>query len=107
VSIVVFRIIQEALTNVVRHAKATTVDVEVTLRDGDLHITVRDDGVGLPPRDERAKGPGRQGGMGIIGMRERAEALGGRFSIEGPPGQGTTLRSVLPTRPSAAASRSA
>ncbi|MFT3769115.1 MAG: sensor histidine kinase [Minicystis sp.] len=106
VSIAAFRIIQEALTNAVRHAKATLVDVAVTLEDGDLRITVRDNGVGLPPRDDGAKGPGRKGGMGIIGMRERAEALGGRLRIDGPPGQGTTLSVVLPTRSREAAKRS-
>lgn len=98
VSIAAFRVIQEALTNAVRHAKATLIDVAVTLRDGDLHVDVCDNGVGLPPRDDRAKGLGRQGGMGIIGMRERAETLGGRLRIDGPPGQGTTLKVVLPTK---------
>ncbi|MFT3767974.1 MAG: sensor histidine kinase [Minicystis sp.] len=98
ISIAAFRILQEALTNVVRHAQATLVDVEVSVDGEQLRLEVRDDGAGMPtPSARRAPQPG-QGGMGLIGIRERTEALGGRFHIASEPGSGTTLRAWLPVR---------
>ncbi|HZD98372.1 MAG TPA: ATP-binding protein, partial [Micromonosporaceae bacterium] len=82
-----FRVVQESLTNVVRHAKATSVMVEVR-RDGDkLHVTVADDGHG--PQGDHA-------GFGVRGMGERVSALGGTL-VTGPgPGRGYEVRAVLP-----------
>jgi signal transduction histidine kinase len=104
-SISVFRIVQEALTNVARHARAKHVDVDVTLEAGSLRLLVRDDGVGLPARDQ-PRPPG-SGGMGIIGMRERTLALGGTFRIESQPGAGTTVEVILPVKPRAVAAEQA
>jgi len=83
-----FRILQEALTNVARHADARTVTVRIEPEVGGVVLTVRDDGRGLagPPT----------GSLGILGMQERARAAGGRLTVEGAPGKGTTVRALLP-----------
>jgi signal transduction histidine kinase len=84
----VYRITQEALTNVARHARASRVDVRVRADGGHLILVVADDGVGIPRRD------GPPPGMGLVGIRERVLALGGSFSLGGSPG--TELRIQLP-----------
>lgn len=81
-----YRVVQEAVTNVVRHASATRVDVLAERRDGRVVVVVEDDGKGFAP--------GTAGGaehLGLVGMRERAEALGGTLTIESAPGEGTTI----------------
>ncbi|RME40691.1 MAG: hypothetical protein D6796_16880, partial [Caldilineae bacterium] len=82
-----YRIVQEALTNVARHARATRVGVLLERRDDRLVAIVEDDGVGFAP-EEVAQTNGR---LGLFGMRERAEMLGGTLSIESEPGKGTTI----------------
>ena len=72
-----FRILQESLTNVVRHAGATTVTVTLTYRPDELAVEVVDDGRAVPANGARASTNGSNGGSGIAGMRERAVALGG------------------------------
>jgi len=84
-----FRIVQEALTNVAKHAQATQVTVTIEMHNGTLRMVVADDGVGFDP--ERLPTPGVNQGWGLIIMRERAEAVGGVFSIESRPGSGTRL----------------
>jgi signal transduction histidine kinase len=84
-----YRIAQEALTNVVRHARATQVRVALTASGGALRLEVRDDGVGFPAGNGR-----RRRGTGLIGIRERARALGGTVRVESGPG--ATLRVELP-----------
>ena len=81
-----YRVVQEAVTNVVRHASATRVDVLAERRDGRVRVMVEDDGKGFAPG--QAEGGER---LGLIGMRERAEALGGTLTIESAPGEGTTI----------------
>ena len=81
-----YRVVQEAVTNVVRHASATRIDVLVERRDGRVVAMVEDDGRGFVPAT--AGGAER---LGLIGMRERAEALGGTLTIESAPGEGTTI----------------
>lgn len=88
VEVAAYRIIQEALTNVVHHAQARCAVVRLRL-DRQLLIEVADDGVGI--------NGGRVGGMGLRSMRERAAELGGSFSIEPAPGGGTIIRAALPT----------
>ncbi len=95
VSVAAFRILQEALTNVTKHSEATRADVTVRFADT-LTLEVDDDGVG-----PAAEGPGGRG-LGVLGMRERAHALGGTFSLEPRPGGGTRVRCTLP-RPAAEA----
>lgn len=93
VRIVAYRIAQEALTNVRKHAHATSVRVEITGEGGGLRLMVADDGIGCPP-----EGWGeRIGHFGLSTMRERAEVAGGRFQIRSPEGSGTTVECWLPT----------
>jgi signal transduction histidine kinase len=84
-----FRVVQEGLTNVAKHARATQVTVTVTADDGAVCLVIADDGVGFEPTP--ATTPNRQGGWGLISMAERAEAVGGRFRVESRPQQGTRI----------------
>lgn len=86
-----FRIVQEALTNVARHAEAKRVEVSLRHRSGDLELTIRDDGQGFSPGARR-----RSGSFGLIGMNERAMAVGGSLTLRSHPGRGTTIRVRLP-----------
>src|SRR6202022_4007055 len=79
-----FRILQETLTNVARHAKTTQVNVRLAKEEGSLVLEVHDNGKGIGKEELSA---GRS--LGILGMRERALLLGGGFAINGAPGQGT------------------
>jgi len=88
VSTAVFRIVQEGLTNVARHADASRVRVSVHEQDGQLVVAVSDDGRGIT-EPERS-------GLGLLGMRERARLLGGDLSVLGTPGRGTTIAMRLP-----------
>lgn len=86
----VYRLVQETLNNVVKHAGASRADVSVRTHDGTVEIEVADDGSGFEP----SEGPGR----GLLGMRERVETLGGTIAIDSTPGEGTRMRSSLPLR---------
>jgi PAS domain S-box-containing protein len=91
----VFRIVQEALTNVHRYSGSRTAQITLTRDNGRVRAEVRDNGCGLAvPRRE----PNRQKafGVGIAGMRERVQQLNGEFEIESAPGRGTTVRAILP-----------
>lgn len=81
-----FRVVQEAMTNVVRHAHATRVDVLTERRGDRVMVMVEDDGAGFEP--DRLKLSDR---LGLLGLRERAEALGGTLTVESAPGAGTTV----------------
>lgn len=96
--VALFRGLQEALSNVVRHAQATTIAIALELRDGRARLTVRDDGVGLPAerREHLATGPGRSG---LIGMRERVAAAGGVLTLAPAPDHGLIVHIELPLRP--------
>ena len=87
-----FRIVQEAVTNVVRHAGAGLVQVDVAFGDGAVSVTVADDGVGF---DAQARAI-RSRRLGLTSMRERARSLGGRLDVDSAPGRGTTVRVVVP-----------
>ena len=89
-----FRIFQEALTNVVRHAEASQVSICIAQEPDAVLLEVADNGKGCPP--ERLV---RRGSMGLLGMRERASLWGGEVKIAERPGGGTTLTVRLPTRP--------
>ncbi|MCC7417481.1 MAG: sensor histidine kinase [Acidobacteria bacterium] len=90
-----YRIIQEALTNVARHARAASCRVRLERRPLALAISVEDDGIGFDPAE--AERPGRRHGLGLIGIRERAARLHGTARFESAPGEGTRLVVVLPT----------
>ena len=85
-----FRIVQEALTNVLKHALAKTVWIDAVSNDDGFELTLRDNGRGMDASE------GFGGGWGLLNMRERAEALGGTFEIETSPGAGTMLRVRMP-----------
>ena len=87
VEIAAYYAVSEALTNTAKHARASAAEVEVTAGEGILHVRVRDDGRG---------GADFGHGSGLIGLRDRMEALGGRISLLSPPGEGTTLYAELP-----------
>jgi signal transduction histidine kinase len=93
----IYRIVQEALTNVGRHAHATRAVVGVSERDGVIRASVTDDGQGLPNAERLGpRGDGLEGGFGMSGMRERAELVGGELEFAPAPGRGTTVRLVVP-----------
>lgn len=86
-----YRLVQEAMTNIARHAEASEVRVRVRKLDGEVHVTVVDDGKGFDPDDVKI---GRS--RGLVGMRERTELLGGTLVLESAPGHGATVRAILP-----------
>lgn len=97
-TIALYRMVQEALTNVVRHAHATRVDVQVHEEGDRLTLTVRDDGSGFP---EHATS--KTGSFGLMGMRERVFMLGGEMQIDNPEGGGGRITVHLPLAPQARA----
>jgi signal transduction histidine kinase len=86
-----YRIVQEALTNVARHAQVDKVAVEINAEQERLRIEIRDEGVGFDPGALSAAQTG-----GLSGMRERAIMLGGKFSLESTLGGGTVIEVTLP-----------
>lgn len=95
--IALYRMVQEALTNVLRHARASEVHVELRRGEAQVAVSVRDNGVGL------ARGMAvHDSQFGLLGMRERAEMLGGEFQLENVDQGGTCVRMQLPSRPSTA-----
>ena len=91
-----WRILQEALGNVVRHAQARRVEVELGREDRGLRIVVADDGRGFDPSSVPPSS------LGLLGMRERAELLGGTFSLRSAPDQGTRIEVCIPLPPTGA-----
>ncbi len=89
----IFRIVQESLTNVVLHARATRVDVLISRRGGRVAATVEDNGIGFLPSS-----PPFEDHLGLFGMRERVEMLDGKFTLESSPGKGTTVNVEIPCR---------
>jgi two-component system, NarL family, sensor histidine kinase DevS len=93
----IYRVVQEALTNVSRHAQASRAVVNVSERGGVVRASVTDDGVGLPDADRLGpRGDGLEGGFGMSGMRERAELVGGELELVPAPGKGTVMRLSVP-----------
>ncbi len=93
----IYRIVQEALTNVSRHAEASSAVVSVTERAGVIQASITDDGRGLPGAERLGpRGDGLEGGFGMSGMRERAELVGGELEFGPAPGGGTTVRLSVP-----------
>ena len=84
----IYSVVQEALNNVVKHAQASAVQVRLQREDGQLDLTVQDDGTGFDA--ERVRG------LGLLGMEERVNHLGGVFTIDSQPGRGTVLSINLP-----------
>lgn len=96
-----FRVVQEALTNVVRHAGARHVWIEIGQSEGLVSLVVRDDGVGFDASKTLERAPER-GNLGLLGMRERVQILGGSLALDSRPGRGTRIRITLPVAEPAA-----
>jgi signal transduction histidine kinase len=86
----VYRLVQEALTNITKYAQATAVSVRLSSADGQVHVSVRDNGVGFDTTAPRTSA------HGLLGMRYRLETEGGQMTMESTPGQGTLIRADLP-----------
>jgi signal transduction histidine kinase len=89
---VIFRIFQEALTNVVRHARASAVHVTLAERKGTFELRIRDNGRGITESEMT-----HPSAIGLLGMRERAAIIGGAFTISGRPAKGTAITVRVPT----------
>ena len=85
-----YRIVQEAVTNVAKHAGAQRLSITLTRRDGSVVAIVEDDGSGFDPAAPDS------GGIGLVGMRERLALVGGTLRIEAAPGAGTTIAAEVP-----------
>jgi signal transduction histidine kinase len=94
-STAIFRIFQESLTNIVRHAQATRVEARLEREAGQLVFQVRDNGRGFDPQEVKARRS-----LGLVGMQERALLLNGEFKVDGVPGAGTTVTLRIPLAPS-------
>ena len=90
-----FRVVQETLTNVIRHAGAKVVTVKLEVTPEQVRIEVRDDGCGFDPSAALSAVAGRRR-LGLAGMRERMDLLGGELEIDSAPGRGTTVVATLP-----------
>jgi PAS domain S-box-containing protein len=87
----VYRIVQESLTNVARHAQATRVEATIRRKRGEVEVCIHDNGVGLSAADLEKKGS-----FGLVGIRERVYMLKGRVDVKGEPGRGTRILAHLP-----------
>ncbi len=85
----VYRIVQEALTNMIKHSQATEVKISLQLVPNDLEVTVKDNGTGFDPKENTT-------GFGLQGMRERTNALGGKFNLVSMPGMGCQIIATIP-----------
>ena len=85
-----YRVVQEGLNNILKHAQASSVSVLIEHRPREIVLIIEDNGVGFDPTTG-PRGSGRGGGLGLVGMRERAALLGGTLEIETRPGEGTTV----------------
>jgi signal transduction histidine kinase len=86
----IYRIVQEALTNIIKHAEAQTVSIVIAATDGSVRVVVEDDGIGFAVEGVR------DGALGLVGMRERVALLGGRLDVQSAAGRGTTIMGELP-----------
>ena len=89
-----YRVAQAALSNVVQHAKASRVEVRVCKRPGAVRLEIKDDGIGFSlddgfPSTQRER-------LGLLGMKERLEMVGGTFNLDSEPGRGTTIGAEIP-----------
>jgi signal transduction histidine kinase len=91
---VLYRVAQEALTNVARHAHASRAEVGIQKLDGAIRMRIKDDGKGF--QVERVLDAEKNKRLGLLGMRERLEMVGGNINIESAPGEGTTIQAQVP-----------
>jgi two-component system sensor histidine kinase UhpB len=95
ISITLFRIAQEAINNILRHARASSVTLQIAVQAGDICLEVKDDGRGFNLQ-EASEDAVQSHHLGLLGLRERAELLGGQVNLRSSPGQGTCLQVCLP-----------
>jgi signal transduction histidine kinase len=100
--VVFYRVAQEALNNVTKHAHASRVDVLLESRDGHVTLVIEDDGIGFDATDRTA----HDKGIGLVGMQERASLVGATLQVESAPGDGTSIFLRCPSRAADAVSRS-
>ena len=93
---VLYRVAQEALTNVARHAQASRVEASIERRPKAVRMQIKDNGKSFDV--ERLLRGGKSKRLGLLGMRERVEMVGGKFTVESAPGQGTTIKAQIPFR---------
>jgi PAS domain S-box-containing protein len=91
VALCIYRIVQEGLRNVAKHARASEVLVSIIGQDGNIHLSIKDNGIGFDPAQIKKKG-----GLGLASMQERAYIIGADFSVESQPGQGTVIEVLAP-----------
>ena len=94
VELVLYRVAQEALTNVLRHSEAKSASVLVCRNPDEVRLLVEDDGKGF---DASASARASTGRLGLVGMRERVTLVGGQLAVESEPGHGTVVRALIPT----------
>ncbi|MFZ5987358.1 MAG: GAF domain-containing sensor histidine kinase [Bacillota bacterium] len=92
----IYRMVQESLSNIHKHAKARNVVVDFSVNDDTIYVTVTDDGVGFDMDQQAKKHQSLKGGFGLGGLRERAELVKGKVSIKSAPGKGTTVSICIP-----------
>ncbi len=83
------RIVQQAVDNALKHARASSVHIEIAFRKKEVRLQIKDDGKGFDVRKARR-------GVGLIGMRERAQEIGGKFTLNSKPGKGTRVEVTVP-----------
>lgn len=96
ISLTLFRIVQEALSNISKHAEAQNVAVNLEFKDEEIKLYIYDDGKGFDLESVKEKGEGINSGFGLFSMRERVELLSGEFNISSEPGKGTRLNIAIP-----------
>jgi signal transduction histidine kinase len=94
--LILFRVAQEGLTNIRKHAQADSVQLDIIFGEQEAHLSLSDDGCGFDPTILQRLAPGRDGGYGLQGIQERLEIIGGTFSIESAFGKGTRLQVMVP-----------
>ena len=96
IELAVYRIFQEGLTNIVKHAEATEVEIILTYSHPHVILTLRDNGLGCGDTRKQMKAGKKTAGLGLIGMRERVLSLGGSLEVSSAPGKGMTIRADIP-----------
>lgn len=96
IELVIYRILQESLTNIAKHANATKVDIILTYSHPHVILTIRDNGVGCASAGSTKKAARNAAGIGLLSMRERVVSLGGSFEVSSAPGKGMIIRADIP-----------
>ena len=94
--VALYRVLQESLKNVAKHAKAHRVHLSLAYSDQQVALIIKDDGMGFDRKNDKAPDKDRRSGIGLLGMRERAHSLGGKFKIQSRKGKGTMVSVKLP-----------